>query len=83
MSTHETTRHCNGGSPTLALELVLARNDLTTFVQEKAQDSATRLGFSYEPCADAPSTYQQLRGAYVESQPDAPIQTRSDNLVTS
>lgn len=63
MSIYEST-----SSPTLAFELVLARNDLTSFVQDKARETAVRLGFSYEACPDAPSTYQQLRGAYAESE---------------
>ncbi|TWP34345.1 hypothetical protein [Leekyejoonella antrihumi] len=63
MSTSETTTN-----PTLALELVLARNDLTSFVQQQARDTGARVGFTYEGCPDAPSTYQQLRGAYAESQ---------------
>lgn len=62
MSTSEPT-----GSPALSLEIVLARDELTRFVQQQARDTAARVGFSYEACADAPSTYQQLRGAYAES----------------
>lgn len=67
MSTHETTGRCNNGNPALALELVLARNNLTGFVRQQAGQTAERLGFGYEACPDAPSTYQQLRGAYNES----------------
>ncbi|MBB2890952.1 hypothetical protein [Flexivirga oryzae] len=55
------------GSPALALEIMLARDDLTRFVQQQARETAARVGFSYEACPDAPSTYQQLRGAYEES----------------
>jgi len=62
MSTHEPTT-----SPTLELELVLVRENLSSFVRRQARDAALRLGFSYEACPDAPSTYQQLRGAYTES----------------
>lgn len=54
-------------NPTLALEVMLARNDLTTFVQQQAAATARRLGFSYEACGDAPCTYQQLRAAFAES----------------
>lgn len=63
MSTYEST-----SSPALTLELVLARSELTSFVQQQARETAVSLGFSYESCADAPSTYQQLRGAYAESE---------------
>lgn len=63
MSTSETT-----ANPTLALELVLARNDLTSFVQAQTCETIARVGFTYEACPDAPSTYQQLRGAYAGSQ---------------
>lgn len=68
MSINEATGPRKDDSPVLALEIVLARNDLTTFVRQQAFDAEQRLGFSIRACADAPSTYQQLRGAYVESQ---------------
>lgn len=62
MSTSEPT-----GSPALSLEIMLARDELTRFVRRQAREAAARVGFSYEACADAPGTYQQLRGAYAES----------------
>lgn len=67
MSTHETTDPTRPDNPTLALELVLARGDLSRFVQQRAAEAEQRLGFTFEGCSDAPSTYQQLRGAHNES----------------
>lgn len=54
-------------NPVLELELVLARRGLATFVRRQAVETEQRLGFGIRPTPIAPSTYQQLRGAYVTS----------------
>lgn len=48
-------------------ELREARRALSRFVREKARETEERLGFGFYGCPDAPSTYQQLRGAYADS----------------
>lgn len=51
-----------------ALDLLDARGKLSDYVRLQAENSALRLGFGWIPQPDAPSTYQQLRGAYRQSQ---------------
>lgn len=76
MSTQETTEPgkpdkftmpIHRSTPVLELELALARRDLATFVRRQAVRTEQRLGFGIRPTTVAPSTYQQLRGAYVTS----------------
>ncbi|SDB87263.1 hypothetical protein GA0111570_105313 [Raineyella antarctica] len=50
-------------APFTAVELQAARQQLSAFVDQQADDLAGRLGFGWHPVVDAPSTYQQLRGA--------------------
>ncbi len=44
-----------------------ARTNLTRFVRLKAQETADDLGFTWVGTPSAPSTYQQLRGAFEHS----------------
>src|SRR5579875_4062379 len=44
------------------------RVELTTFIREQAERTADEFGFRWVGVADAPSTYQQLRGAFEHSQ---------------
>lgn len=67
MSINEPTGPHKIESPVLAFELVLARHDLTAFIKRQAIETEQRLGFGLRACADAPITYQQLRGAYADS----------------
>lgn len=50
-------------TPFSAIELAEARRQLSAFINEQADELAGRLGFGWRPVVDAPSTYQQLRGA--------------------
>lgn len=50
-------------APFSAIELAEARQQLSAFINQQAEDLAGRLGFGWRPVMDAPSTYQQLRGA--------------------
>ena len=45
-----------------------ARVNLSRFDRERAEESADALGFGWIGVPDAPSTYQQLRGAFEHSQ---------------
>lgn len=45
-----------------------ARVNLSRFVRTKASEAAEELGFEWVGTPDAPSTYQQLRGAFEHSQ---------------
>lgn len=45
-----------------------ARVNLSRFVRERAEETADALGFGWVGVPDAPSTYQQLRGAFEHSQ---------------
>ncbi|MDQ6525553.1 hypothetical protein RB608_18180 [Nocardioides sp. LHD-245] len=44
-----------------------ARINLSRFVRERADQTAERFGFGRVPTSDAPSTSQQLRGAFAHS----------------
>ncbi|MDO9381068.1 MAG: hypothetical protein Q7T56_19660 [Nocardioidaceae bacterium] len=47
---------------------VADRLALHTFIAEKARETEIEVGFGWVGTAEAPSTYQQLRGAYAHSQ---------------
>lgn len=48
-------------------ELAEARQLLSAFIVTHADATVERLGFGWKPTAEAPSTYQQLRGALAHS----------------
>jgi hypothetical protein len=48
-------------------DLAKARHNLTDFVRSRAEQTAAELGFGWLGTALAPSTYQQLRGAFEHS----------------
>ena len=48
-------------------DLIAARHEVTSFVRFKADETAKTVGFSYVGVPDAPSEYQQLRGAYADA----------------
>lgn len=50
-------------APFSAIELAEARQRLSAFINQQAGELAGRLGFGWRPVVNAPSTYQQLRGA--------------------
>ncbi|MEI2826880.1 MAG: hypothetical protein V9F04_11070 [Dermatophilaceae bacterium] len=49
------------------VEISLARIRLAKFIQRKASETEARLGFGFVGVAEAPCTYQQLRGAFITS----------------
>lgn len=65
MTNHDRT-HDGYAVPT-ASDLMVARAELSEFVRFKATETEERVGFGSVGCPDAPSTYQQLRGAYADS----------------
>lgn len=48
-------------------ELLQARIELTEFIQQMADQAAARLGFGWEPRADAPNTWCDLKAAWKHS----------------
>lgn len=50
-----------------ASDLMVARAELSEFVRFKAIETEESVGFGFTGCPDAPSEYQQLRGAYADS----------------
>lgn len=48
-------------------ELIAARAELSELVRFKAVETEEKVGFGFVGCPDAPSQYQQLRGAYADS----------------
>lgn len=54
--------------PCRATKTALARVAVAKFVRLQAQETAAAAGFGWLATAEAPSTYQQLRGAYAASQ---------------
>lgn len=69
-------------APFTAIELKGARRQLSGFIQQQADELAGRLGFGWQPLADAPSTYQQLRGALDHSLTTLePLPVSSENSV--
>lgn len=50
-----------------SVQLTLARVAIAKFVRRQANETAAAVGFDWLPTPDAPSTYQQLRGAYAAS----------------
>lgn len=63
MSVHESV-----DAEAFVVEVGLARLLLGDFIQEQAQAAERRLGFGLVAMEAAPSTYQQLRGAFERSQ---------------
>ncbi|WP_344069717.1 hypothetical protein [Nostocoides vanveenii] len=51
-----------------AVQTMLARVEVAKFVRRTAKATAADVGFGWIAIPDAPSTYQQLRGAYAASQ---------------
>lgn len=51
-----------------AVQTMLARVEVAKFVRRTAKATAAEVGFGWVAVSDAPSTYQQLRGAYAASQ---------------
>jgi hypothetical protein len=45
-----------------------ARTDLTWFIRERARETVKEVGFGWVGSQSAPSTYQQLRGAFAHSE---------------
>jgi hypothetical protein len=45
-----------------------ARADLTWFIRARARETAKEVGFTWQGTPHAPSTYQQLRGAFAHSE---------------
>lgn len=50
-----------------AVQTMLARVEVAKFVRRTAKATAAEVGFGWAAVPDAPSTYQQLRGAYAAS----------------
>lgn len=50
-----------------AVQVILARVDIAKFVRRTAKETAADVGFGWIATPEAPSTYQQLRGAYAAS----------------
>lgn len=50
-----------------AVQTMLARVEVAKFVRRTAKATAAQVGFGWVDVPDAPSTYQQLRGAYAAS----------------
>ncbi len=48
-------------------DLIAARHEVTSFVRFKADETAKAVGFNFVGVPDAPSEYQQLRGAYADA----------------
>ncbi len=72
----------------LTCEVHDARRRLTDWVWGEAARTATRVGFSWIPLPDAPTTYEDLRAAYDEClRSGEPLPVSSDNsssvIVTS
>lgn len=61
-------RTTGGDGPCRATQTALARVAVAKFVRLQAQETAAAVGFGWKATAEAPSTYQQLRGAYAASQ---------------
>lgn len=57
-----------GDGPCRATKTALARVAVAKFVRLQAQETAAAVGFGWVATAEAPSTYQQLRGAFAASQ---------------
>lgn len=67
-------------APFSAIELAEARQQLSAFIRQQADELAGRLGFGWRPVMDAPSTYQQLRGALDHSlDTQEPLPVSSEN----
>ena len=48
-------------------EMIAARFEVSSFIRHKAAETEKALGFGYVAVPDAPSEYQQLRGAYADA----------------
>ncbi len=62
-----TVASCCGCTPPLRLEIQHARRSLSQFILDDAAAICVRVGFSWVAQADAPSTYSDLREAFVWS----------------
>ncbi len=47
--------------------VLVARQNLTRFVTQQAEEAQAALGFGYRACAEAPSTFDNLRRAFEQS----------------
>lgn len=60
-ATHDAPLSCD------AVHTMLARVEVAKFVRRTAKATAAEIGFGWVATPDAPSTYQQLRGAFAAS----------------
>lgn len=65
MTTYERTH--DGYPVPSTVDLLVARTELSGFVRFKASETEQHVGFGLTAVPDAPSAYQQLRGAYADS----------------